>query len=157
MRGLLLLLPLGFLLLLTLVQSRRPLPGRAWAYVRALFPSWRFFEDVEPGPELQLGIASSEGAATTWHPVLPAAETGRLFLNARGNLRLAYQSLVEQLESELDGCEVESAPQLISYRLVRRLVQERALASGLVPGRGSYRFRLWDGEHVVFESRSHEL
>jgi hypothetical protein len=152
-------LPLSFaiLLLLTVVQARRPLRGKVWTYLRCLFPSWRFFEDVEPGPMLEFRVEPGGAPPTAWQAALPAADRAGLLLNARGNLRLAYQSLVEQLLDELDGVEQEAAPQLATYRLVQRLVEERARASGsAVPG-ARYRFRLCSSEDVEFESGSHSF
>ncbi|RYZ09790.1 MAG: hypothetical protein EOO73_02600 [Myxococcales bacterium] len=139
---------LGLLVLLSLRQSRQPLTSRTWVLLRSLLPSWRFFEDVEPGPELRFCL-SKDGSAGTWQPVLvPPARRG-FFLNAEGNLYLAEQSLVEQLWSELDGVTLEAAPGLTSYRLVQRLIVERMQPNA------RYRFRLVSGDSVDFESEEH--
>jgi hypothetical protein len=66
-------------------------------------------------------------------------------LNAAGNLRLAYQSLVEQLEAELDGVERALAPTLVPYRLVQRLVEERLRSAGNAVG-ARYQFCIGDVE-----------
>lgn len=137
---------LGLLVLLSLRQSRQPLTGRTWVLLRSLLPSWRFFEDVEPGPELQFCVARAGDDA--WQPVLVPPRRRGFFLNASGNLYLAQQSLVEQLWSELDGATLDEAKQLTSYRLVQRLVTERA--------KERYRFRLVTGSEVDFESEEHE-
>ena len=139
---------LALLVLLSLQKSRQPLTGRTWVLLRSLLPSWRFFEDVEPGPEL-LYCVVGRGEGETWQPVLVPPSRRGFFLNAQGNLYLAQQSLVEQLWSELDGVEVDAAPRLTTYQLVQRLIAER------VPERARYRFRLRSTDGVDFESEEH--
>lgn len=139
---------LGLLVLLSLRLSRQPLTARTWVLLRSLLPSWRFFEDIEPGPEL-LYCVVQDGRDGEWQPVLvPPARRG-FWLNAEGNLYLAQQSLVEQLWSELDGVAVEAAPRLTSYRLVQRLIAART------PANARYRFRLTTNDSVDFESEEH--
>jgi hypothetical protein len=139
------LLLLGLGVLVTLRLSRRPLSGTAWMLLRSLLPSWRFFEDVEPGPALSFRVASSDGQYGPWREAIePRAGASALLLNAEGNLRLSYQSLVEQLEAELDGVELTVAPNLVPYRLVQRLVEQRAKQqSGDVR---RYQFRIGDAD-----------
>lgn len=150
--GLLAPLLFALLVLLSLRQSRTAVPGRTWALLRSVLPSWRFFEDVEPGPTLSYCVVV-EGVSGPWRPALEAPKGRSLFLNADGNLYLARLSLVEQLWSELDGVQQDAASRLTSYRLVERLVatcmQERGEPLG-----AHYRFRLTSGEadEVDFES-----
>lgn len=148
---------LGLLVLLSLRLSRQPLTGRAWVLLRSLLPSWRFFEEVEPGPELRFCVVGS-GSEGGWRPVLtPPARRG-FFLDAESNLHLARQSLVEQLWSELDGVEPQAAPSLTSYRLVKRLVEERMRELEGRTTTARYRFRLVSSEaphEVDFESEEH--
>jgi hypothetical protein len=150
-------LSFAVLLLLTLTQARRPLQGKTWTYLRSLFPSWRFFDDVEPGPVLEFRIESEDALPTEWQAALATVQRAGLFLNAEGNLRLAYQSLVEQLVGDLDGVEVTAAPSLVAYRLAQCVVQERARALGLMRPRGSYRMRVRSGGEIEFESEGHAL
>lgn len=139
---------LALLVLLSLRNERRPLTGRSWLLLRSMLPSWRFFEDVEPGPEL-LYCVVQDGHDGEWRPVLsPPARRG-FFLNASGNLYLAQQALVEQLWSELDGVAVDDAPSLTSYQLVQRLI------SGRMREKAHYRFRLTSPDGVDFESGEH--
>lgn len=148
---------LALLLLLTLLQSRQALRGRSWLLLRSLFPSWRFFEDVEPGPEASFAVATPGGTFGDFQPLLGAAPTRGFFLNAAGNLHLARQSLVDQLWAELDGVRVDDAPRLVPYRLLQRLIVERSEELGLkLPG-GRYKFRLGTEANVDFESEEHEL
>lgn len=155
--GLLAPLLFGLLLALTLLQSRRPLRGRAWTLLRCLLPSWRFFEDVEPGPALTFAVAAAGEGFGPWHHALTAPGARGLFLNAAGNLALAQQSLVEQLLHELDGVREESAPSLVPYQLVQRLIAERARELGVARGSARYKFRLGSAEEVHFESAEHVL
>ncbi|HVY32336.1 MAG TPA: hypothetical protein VHB79_37625 [Polyangiaceae bacterium] len=153
--GLVVPLLLGLGVLLTLSLSRRPLRSKAWVLLRSLLPSWRFFEDVEPGPELLCRVALPGGEYGAWQGVLQARAASRgLVLNAAGNLQLAYQSLVEQLESELDGVERGVAPTLVPYRLVQRLVEQRLRSSGNGVGT-RYQFCIGDaGEGYVSEEHA---
>jgi hypothetical protein len=148
---------LGLLLLLTLWQSRQSLRGRSWLLLRSLFPSWRFFEDVEPGPEATFAVATPGGDFARWQPVLAAAPSRGFFLNAAGNSYLAQQSLVEQLWAELDGVRADDAPRLVPYQLLQRLIIERARELGLLELGGRYKFRLGTDESIDFESEEHAL
>jgi hypothetical protein len=153
------LLLLGLVLLTTLLGSRRPLEGKAWLLLRSLFPAWRFFEEIEPGPELRFRFAPVNEEPGEWQPAIeiPARGVEALFFNPNGNLALAQQSLVEQLASELDGCAVALAPTLVPYRLVQELIKRRIRErGGLAPAR--YQFRLdWDESEPAFVSEAHEL
>jgi hypothetical protein len=146
---------LGLLLLLTLWQSRRPLPGRVWLLLRALLPSWRFFEDVAPGPEASFTLAAPGADFEDWQPLLGPAPARGFFLNAEGNLHLLRQSLVEQLWSELDGVHLDAAPSLVPYRLVQRLIAERAVERRPLVAGTRYKFRLGTETSVDFESEEH--
>jgi hypothetical protein len=150
---------LGSLLLLTLRQSREPLEGRGFLLLRSLFPSWRFFEEVAPGPELRFCVIEG-GEQGPWQPALSPVLTRGVLLNAPGNLHLAQQSLVEQLWSDLDGVSVEAAPELTVYRLVQRLIVERMREQGLATPGARYRFRLVSGDgesESDFDSEEHDL
>lgn len=148
---------LGSLLLLTLRQARQPLEGRAFLLLRSLFPSWRFFEEVEPGPQLLFCVVVG-GEQGPWQPVLTPVRRRGVLLNAAGNLHLAQQSLVEQLWSELDGISLDAAPQLTVYQLVQRLVVERLRELGLATSGARYRFRLESEEgESDFDSAEHDL
>jgi hypothetical protein len=149
-----LLLTLG--VLLTLRLSRRPLRGKTWLLLRSLLPSWRFFEDVEPGPELSFRVVTAGAEPGPWRAALAPRSSVLPLVNARGNLHLAEQSLVEQLEAELDGVELERAPELVPYRLVQRLVEARLREAGGVEAGVRYQFRIGDAESG-FVSAEHAL
>jgi hypothetical protein len=131
----------------------------AWALLRCLWPSWRFFDGVAPAPELAIRVMEGEGEFGRWRPALspPKRRVYSVFLNAEGNLHLAKQSLIERLLQELDGELLEEAPSLLSYILVRRLV-EAELAS-FACASGCYQFKLSDPEtpEPLFVSAPHQL
>jgi hypothetical protein len=150
-----LLLTLGVLLALRF--SRKPLRSKTWVLLRSLLPSWRFFEDVEPGPELSFRVVLNGAEPGPWRAALTPPHGSSLpLVNARGNLHLAAQSLVEQLEAELDGVELELAPQLVPYRLVQRLVEMQLRRVGLGESGTRYQFRIGDAENG-FVSAEHAL
>jgi hypothetical protein len=122
-----LLLFLGSIVALALTRVRY-VPGRAFALFRALFPSWRFFEDLSHVP--RLSCRTGEGP---WFECLRphARGVGAVVLNSRGNLRHACNSLVEETVSDLaelweKGEEVSQArmdqfSHCVSYRLTEEL------------------------------------
>ena len=129
------------------LAGRRAVPGRALVWLRAFFPSWRFFEDLGPAPTLEWRDGPDEDALGPWRPALampPRPLTATVF-NPKGNLRFAEHALVEHLLSDLDDVP-DDAPErvtaLVSYRLVERLVMaERASVAGAPPG-GCVQFRI---------------
>lgn len=129
MRALNVLIALGLLaaLLALVLGKRRFTRSTSWLLLRSLFPSWRFFEQIAPVPHLRYRVAAAQGNFGPWRDALPpvARTAGSLLLNARGNLQLAYQSLVERLADDIDGMAPESIPETVSYQLVQRLVLER--------------------------------
>lgn len=132
---------------------RRDVPGRGLALLRALFPSWRFFEEIEPGPVLQVCVADAWRDAWAASPRTAAA----LIVNARGNLELAYQSLVDQLWSELEDAP-EQPETSITYQLVLHLIEVECLSAAERKAERNYRFRLvttTSADSVLFESPIH--
>lgn len=129
------------------------MPGRGLALLRSLFPSWRFFEEIEPGPVLEVCVASEWRSAWTPAPRTAAA----LIVNARGNLELAYQSLVDQLWSEIEDAP-EAPERSITYALVQRLIEVECLTAAERASASSYKFRLTtQTDGVLFESPAHLL
>lgn len=106
----------------------RKSPPYFWA--RALFPSWRFFEELGPLPRLHFRIRDTGGAFGSWISSRRAVPrgVGALLLHAEGNLELACNTLVEQLVADLGDHEVGEAAGLsetVSYQLTRNLVEFR--------------------------------
>jgi hypothetical protein len=138
------------------VLPRREVRGRGLALLRCFFPSWRFFEDVAAGPTLQLSTAAPGESFGPWRDAWVSAPrtAASLIVNARGNLELAYQSLVDQLSSELEDGEGTDPTSSITYRLVQHLIERECLMPAeRLPGL-RYRFRLsadafTSAEHIV--------
>jgi hypothetical protein len=83
-----------------------------------------------------------------------------LILNARGNLELAYQSLVDQLWSELEEHAEPASTESITYRLVQHIIERECLTAIERASGATYRFRLSlpDGEsRVAYTSAPHSL
>ena len=143
----------GFVIASSFMRTRY-VPGRAFALFRALFPSWRFFDDVGHVPQLLCRLGPTPDQLGPWRICVPNRTNrtelkgfvGSLFLNPQGNLRMACNSLVEQLMSDLGDFEVEAGPgpgpcdesqfvDTVSYQLTRDLVRYWALrAHGGQPG-----------------------
>jgi hypothetical protein len=142
---------------------RHTIQGRGLALLRCFFPSWRFFEEIAPGPTLYVSTSSADAPIQSWREAwAPSPRTAAaLLVNARGNLELAFQSLIDELWSELE--DAPAAPEeLIAYQLVRLLIEVECLNSAeRAPGR-RYRFKLIDAEsgetgREPFVSREHEF
>ena len=143
----------------------------AFAPLRVLLPSWRFFDEVAPTLALQARVAHAAGVFGAWQQLVPALRSAprplrALFLDAEGNLRLAHYGLLERLQSDLAELPADdpSAEALVSYALVLRLVR-RALGGrpDTTPGARA-QFRLTasvpggaDGPEVVLCSALHAL
>jgi hypothetical protein len=126
------------------------------ALLRALIPSWRFFDDV--GPEAQLWYQSEN---SPWTPLLQSPTPRhwyQLFMNAEANLRLAIQSMVERLASEIgdiqDGHEqsiASSTTYLLAVNAVRAQLRGRRVP---VP---RFHFQIRLDNDIVFISDWHEV
>ena len=150
-------LAFGAVMSATLWVTRRPVQGPGWLLLRSLVPAWRFFEDVESTADLHYRFASPEtGAYGEWQlaTVSPARGSLALLLNARGNLALAEQSLVEQLLAEIDGCPIERVTSLVPYCLAQELVKARLRERG-VAAHVPYQLRLDADGIEVFVSEEH--
>lgn len=147
---------------------RRVVPARSLALFRALVPTWRFFEEIDPVPALRYRVAPHGDDWSDWRDALtvPARTPGSLLLNAPGNLHLACQSLVEHLVADLEeATELGTAEhELVSYHLVCALIEQRLPAtlpsSAMLPSTARYQFCLADAEHgetrpLLFLSRVH--
>ncbi len=103
---------------------------RAFLLFRVFLPSWRFFEDMGEVPKLYFRFGIEDGALGEWLAVEQPESRGlgSLFLNARGNLFLAGNSLVEQLLgdvaelSQAGEVRVSQLRKTVSYRLLGRWV-----------------------------------
>lgn len=126
---------------------------------RALVPSWRFFQEIDPVPWLSFRSAAAGAELGEWREaLLPGPRTlASLFVNGEGNLRLAEHGVVEALLAELDGRTHEEAQHLVAYQRVHAMLV-RELGTDVE----RYQFRLVasDGaspDEEVFRSEVHRL
>ncbi|HEY6036652.1 MAG TPA: hypothetical protein VIV58_20385 [Kofleriaceae bacterium] len=98
--------------------------------LRALLPSWRFFDRATVPPRLYVRAVAAE-----WQPVAaPPRRAWSWAFSPRGNLALAEQSTVEHLVAEVDELDPgldHDAPaitSLVSYELVARIARAHAPA-----------------------------
>jgi hypothetical protein len=152
------------LLWLLVWLPRRAVPARSLALFRSLVPAWRFFEEIDPVPTLRYRVAPHGDDWGDWQDVLvvPPRTPMSLCLNAAGNLHLACQSLVEHLVSDLEeSSELDPArDELVSYRLVCALVEQRARAALPSSSTSRFQFRLDEAQSertapALFLSRVH--
>lgn len=132
-------LPLALVVLVLAVVAflpRREVGHPLVALVRVLFPSWRFFDDVQVAPLLLVRLADGDDSFGTWHRLLaspPRAWPRSLLWNPRGNLHLAEHVLLERLLTEvadLDDSGSTNVDELVSYELVVNLVRTKLAPSG---------------------------
>lgn len=103
-------------------------PGSIVQRLRALLPSWRFFDRTTVPPRLFV-----RGAGGEWQSIsVPRRRAWSWAFSPRGNLALAEQSTVEHLVAavdELDPGLDHDAPAitgLVSYELVSRIARTHA-------------------------------
>jgi hypothetical protein len=156
------LLALGVLALLVWLPRRTP-GSRSWLLFRCLLPAWRFFEQIEPAPALRYRVAPGGEDWREWQDALrpPPRTASSLLFNAAGNLQLASESLVEHLVADLEDASEpgRSEDELVSYRLVCALVEQRVRATFESSALLRFQFSLADSEladaPALFVSRVH--
>jgi hypothetical protein len=148
------------LLVWLVLAPRKPVRAPAFSLLRCFFPAWRFFEELDSPPLLSYRVIVAGQQPGQWTRALVAApmDLRAIVLNTRGNLHLACQSLVEQLNSELDAIDAKDAASLTSYQLVQSLIHMRVRASVTGTRACVYQFRLtaWNDEQL-FMSATHAL
>ncbi|MFN0248495.1 MAG: hypothetical protein ACKV2T_16500 [Kofleriaceae bacterium] len=105
-------------------------------FLRALLPSWRFFDRAAPSPQLFVRVAGG-----AWTPFAGGSRPAFSPLFApSANLHLAYTSVVEQLVAELGDLDLDGdAPadglerdprvtELVGYELVARIAETQVTA-----------------------------
>jgi hypothetical protein len=97
---------------------------------RVLIPSWGFFSDVADLPVLYLRTAGLSGGWGQWFPALctPRRKLWSVLFNAEGNLYLAYNTLLQQIESDIADLSLEETEQFensVSFRLLHNLVRHQ--------------------------------
>ncbi len=102
--------------------------SRALAPLRGLFPSWRFFESFGQVPQLFVRLAKSGAEFGEWEPCLLKSDRNwySLFLNPKGNLILALNSLLEELVSDINDSDLNESAKIansVSYALVKNYAE----------------------------------
>jgi hypothetical protein len=129
----------------TAFLPRRDVGHPLVALVRVLFPSWRFFDDVQASPILLVRLLGGDGRPGEWRSILtpkPRAWPRDLFWNPVGNLQLAEHVLLERLLGEVaewDAAGDAAVDALVSYELVANLV--RAKLASMPGGRTATHFQ----------------
>jgi len=134
------------------------------ALLRVLIPSWRFFDDVGHVSKLFYQVDTAQ----KWQPCFQpqARHWYQLFLNPHTNLRLALNSLVDRLMSEISAINPQAnkdqLPQSVSYQLVENLVRHQVRS--LLPKAQSFRFKIvisapgtLDADYDALISEMHEV
>ncbi len=123
------------------------IPGRAIYLFRALFPSWRFFEDLCYLPVLYFRSSEDGKNFGPWEAALGKLERnwGCLFINSQANLLHAYHGLLQQLENDKEEVKEENKNdfiQSVSYQLTKNLVLSRILNSKKEEKKIYFQFKL---------------
>ena len=117
----------------SLVLRGREISG-PWLYLlRSFFPNWRFYHGFGQQPRLFVRTLDAEGQWSDWQMFIPRApfELSNLFHNARNNLLLAQQNLIDHLAFDIQTLPDGRDPrELVSYQLVTRLAREWLQAQG---------------------------
>lgn len=134
----------GYFLLLILITSigrlgSRYFSGKTIYLLRALLPSWKFFDDAGDYPKLFY----LEEAGIEWKPVLetPPRKWRHLLCNPQGAYLLACGSLLQQLVTDLEESHsgrTQSLEDSVSYQLVQRLVEQTLSKKGI----SHYQFKI---------------
>ncbi|MEZ4753842.1 MAG: hypothetical protein R3A13_05965 [Bdellovibrionota bacterium] len=122
-----------FLLIAAILAFLKPryLSSRGLFLFRAIFPSWRFFEEITDIPQLYYRLKTGETFGE-WKNCLfrPKRNLSTLFINPEGNLLFAYGGLLQHFIQDLESVEedqVEDFMQSVSYKLILELARKRIL------------------------------
>jgi hypothetical protein len=115
-------------------------------FLRALIPSWRFFDEAGTVPTLWYRLASDEKSWGEWLPCpggAPKRTWAQLLLNPAQNYRLACHSLVARFADDLENGDNPE----VSRELIENLV-----ASQAPRGTSRLQFKLLCGDEELFVS-----
>ncbi len=131
------------LVVLATLAARRAIGGPLLARLRVLLPAWRFFDAIEPTPQLCVRVGASRDALGPWLDAVPAVRRG-LLLSARSNLALAMHGLVERLVS----AEQDERALAVTLAQLTALARERAQRELGGPGVFQWCVRDHDGARL---------
>lgn len=130
-------------------------------FLRALLPSWNFFDQVAPKATLYYKLTS----ANHWEPCLKAPKRKflNLFLNPFGNLYLAQQSVVERLIYDIHQAgqtkAENSISDTVSYQLVLNIIRWHLKKSRVKKARFQFKISIYAPTETydAIVSTEHEL
>jgi hypothetical protein len=128
----------------SLVLRGREISG-PWLYLlRSFFPNWRFYHGFGHQPRLFVRALDGSGQWSDWQMFMPRAPfaLSLLFHNARNNLLLANQNLVDHLAFDIQQLpEGADARDLVSYAMVTRLARDWLRVEGRAGLRWQFEIR----------------
>ena len=154
-----------------------PVPSPTVQLLKALWPSWRFFEDIGEVAVLRVRFGERASELGPWLPGLPrlSRRWSALVLSAEGNHLHACESLLQLLWSQMEeeaaeaeggALDVATLEDMVSYRLTHQMARHALQAGHLAREAGAlaslhYQFELCaadpdGGEEVLFVSPVHE-
>lgn len=112
---------------LSLLKTRY-IEGRAIFLLRALFPSWRFFEEITEIPRLSYRWDQGNTEFGPWTQCFekPKRKLSNFILNPEGNLLFAYGGILQHLLHDLENIEEDKTEEFMgstSYQLVMNLAR----------------------------------
>jgi len=126
-------------------RNRRTVGGRRLSLMRALFPSWRFFDRLEQVPKVFFRSRLHGGDFGPWTALfLPSPRPLRsLILNPQGNLEFAYHSLVELAVSDLnESRDAAEFSESVSMKLLVRMVRSVLTEKHRLPASSEFQFKI---------------
>ena len=115
--------------------------------LRAFFPSWRFFDDLGDAPilwvRIDLGDTQQNDGFGQWQPCLATAKRNWFtwLWNPQGNLRLAYDSLLMHLLTDIQEGPARLS-ECVSYQLTQQLVAHQLESHPAAASIVRYQFKL---------------
>lgn len=131
-------------------------------FLRALFPSWKFFDQFEWFPVLYYRVAFNENDFSDWNTCLkkPQRTLVSIFFNPNGNLYHASNSAVERLALEASQPNAASIENSVSYRIISNLVRSKIRLESGFRQSFSFQFKIRaqskDTIDDIFISQIHE-
>ncbi len=130
----LILLAAYFVFLLASLRRRGRVIAGPWLFLmRSFFPNWRFYHGFGAQPRLFTRSANADGHWGDWTMFMPRApfRPAHLFHNARNNLLLANQNLVDHLSFDVQTmADSRDVRELVTYQMADRLARELIEARG---------------------------